>query len=460
MGAILSTQGRVLYPPLVFVSPTMDFTRLRNTLVQARVPLLASLLASDMECYLVGGALRDWQLGRPVSDFDFAVSADPTGLARKFAESVGGHWFMLDAERRQSRVVSRNKDALPFTYDFAPYRAEDLSGDLRLRDFTINALALPIVDGNGLPPLIDPLGGISHLQCGLLRGCSSGVFQDDPLRILKGVRHCTALGFAVDPRTLIWMREATGLLPKVAAERVRAELTGIFASDEVTRGLLLLRELGLLEALFGPCRGPGSFQQGLDALARAAQVVECLGAMDQPQWLNRELEDGLSRRTLLKMAAFLSGYEPSDPRNFFSKWRFSRSTTGLGASLVSLSPHRLEELGRLVSSRRGRALWAASLGTNPCDHLVFLPVIADAPAVLAVERILPILDDVRAVIRDGRIPDLVDGEWVRKEIGLEGEEIGRALSSLRDAEIAGRVRGVEMAKEFLKGAVRREGVRR
>jgi len=205
----------------------MDFSQLRNTLVQARVPLLASLLTPDVECFLVGGALRDWQLGRPVADLDFAVSCDPTELARNFAAAVGGHWFMLDAGRRQSRVVSRKQAAPPFTYDFAPYRADDLAGDLRLRDFTINALALPIVACNGLPPLIDPLGGLSHLQCGLLRACSSGVFQDDPLRILKGVRHCTALGLAVEPRTLNWMRVATGLLPKVAAERVRTELTGI-----------------------------------------------------------------------------------------------------------------------------------------------------------------------------------------------------------------------------------------
>jgi poly(A) polymerase len=434
----------------------MDFSRLRNTLVQARVPLLASLLTPDVECFLVGGALRDWQLGRPVSDLDFAVSCDPTELSRKFAEAVDGHWFMLDAERRQSRVVSRQQDALPFTYDFAPYRADDLAGDLRLRDFTINALALPIAAGNGLPALIDPLGGLTHLQCGLLRGCSSGVFQDDPLRVLKGVRHCTALGLAVEPRTLNWMREATVRLPKVAAERVRTELTGIFAADAASRGLLLLRELDLLEALFGPCRGSGSFQHGLDRLDRAGQVVDCLAAVDRPQWLDKELEAGLCRRTLLKMAAFLSGYEPPDPRGFFARWRFSRNTTSLGASLVALSPHRLEELERLASVRRGRALWAASLGTHPCDHLIFLPVLAEASAGLTVEQILPILDDVRAIICDGRIPDLVDGEWVKGELGLEGEAIGRALNSLRHAEIAGQVRSVEAAKEFLKSTVKRE----
>jgi poly(A) polymerase len=435
----------------------MDFSRLRDILAQAHVPLLASLLTPDVECFLVGGALRDWQLGRPVADLDFAVSCDPTELSRKFAKAVGGHWFMLDAERRQSRVVTKKQDAPPFTYDFAPYRADDLASDLRLRDFTINALALPVVAGNALPPLIDPLGGLIHLQCGLLRGCSSGVFQDDPLRILKGVRHCTALGLAVEPRTLDWMREATVLLPKVAAERVRAELMGIFAADAAPRGLLLLRELDLLEALFGPCRGSDDFQRGLDRLDRAGQVVDCLAAMDRPQWLDRELEAGLCRRTLLKMTAFLNGFEPSDPRVFFARWRFSRHTSSLGASLVALSNQRLEELAGLSPGRRGRALWAASLGAGPCEHLAFLPVLAEGPAALAVEQILPILDDVRAVDDGGRIPDLVDGEWVRGELGLEGEAIGRALSSLRQAEISGQVRSVEAAKEFLKRDWKREG---
>jgi hypothetical protein len=253
------------------------------------------------------------------------------------------------------------------------------------------------------------------------------------------------------------MREATGLLPKVAAERVRAELTGIFCADAAVRGLLLLRELGLLEALFGPCRGSGSFQQGLDRLERAGQVVDCLAAMDRPQWLDRELEAGLSRRTLLKMAAFLFGYKPSEAQGYFAEWRFSRNVTRLGASLIALSPERLEELERLASGRRGRALWAASLGSSPCDHLIFLPVLADRTTTLAVEQILPILDDVRAVICDGRIPDLVDGEWVKKELGLEGEAVGRVLSSLRQAEIAGQVRSVEAAKEFLRSARKREG---
>jgi poly(A) polymerase len=435
----------------------MDFARLWNILMQARVPLLAALLPADVECFLVGGALRDWQLGRPVADLDFAVSCDPTELSRKFAEAVDGHWFMLDTKRRQSRVVSRKQDALSLTYDFAPYRADDLAGDLLLRDFTINALALPIVPGNELLPLIDPLGGLSHLRSGLLRGCSSGVFQADPLRILKGIRHCAALELSVEPRTMNWMRAATELLPGVAAERVRLELTGLFAADAVARGLLLLRELDLLETLFGPCRRSGSFQQGLDRLGRAGLVVDSLAAVDRPQWLDRELEAGLNRRTLLKVAAFLSGYESSDPRDFFARWRCSRNTTSLGTSLVTLSPERFEELTHLGSGRRGRALWAATLGPSPCDHLAYLPVLAEEPAGRAVEKILPILDALRAVMRDGRVPDLVDGDWIREELGLEGGAVGRALNSLRRAEISGQVGTAEAAKEYLKSLTINDG---
>jgi len=435
----------------------MDFNRLRAILLQARIPLLASLLPPEMECFLVGGALRDWQLNRPVSDFDFAVSGDPTELAQSFAAAVGGHWFMLDPERRQSRVVTRQQDAPSFNYDFAPFRADDLIGDLQLRDFTINAVALPVVTGNELPALIDPLGGISHLKSGFLRGCSPGVFQDDPLRILKGVRHSASLGLSVEPRTLIWMREAADLLPRVAAERVRSELSGVFAADDAVRGMLLLRELGLLELLFGPdCRAV-RFEQGLDRLERAGAVVDYLLSVDRPLWLNGNLEEGVSRRALLKMAAFLSGLQLSNAQEFFSAWRFGRNTTRIGASLAGLSPQRFNELTNLACSRRGRALWSADLGPGPCEHLAFLPVLVELPVDLAVGQVLPFLDDVRATLRDGRIPDLVDGDWVRNELGLSGMEIGKVLQSLRIAEIEGRVWIVETAREFLRNGGRLDG---
>ncbi len=429
----------------------MSSADLRKILIKTRViPVLAGLLPPGETIYLVGGALRNWRLGRATADFDFASAFDPTELARRFAAAVGGHWFFLDEERRQSRVAVRSEDAPPVIYDFAPFRAEDLAGDLRLRDFTINAVALPILAGDGPLPLIDPLGGLADLQHGILRGCSAGVFGDDPLRILKGIRHSAALGVVIEPRTLAWMREASALLPGVAAERVRSELAGIFAAGDAVRGVLLLRELGLLDTLFGQPAETGGFQEGVGRLERAMEVIDNLAAMDRPLWLDRELEAGLSRRALLRLAAFLHGYHSADPEGIAEKWRCSRHTASLLRSLVAIPPTRVREAAELAPSRRGRALWAAGLGPGPCEHLAFLPVLSEEPPAKAVERVLPILDDFRAVAREGRVPDLVDGDWIRRELQLEGPAVGRALDGLRQEEIAGRVRTEEEGRGFLR----------
>ncbi|HKK02242.1 MAG TPA: hypothetical protein VJ955_08745, partial [Desulfuromonadales bacterium] len=110
--------------------------RLRHMLEEARIiPELIRLLPADQPCYLVGGALRDWLLGRSAADFDFTTPDDPTPLAKRWADATGGRWFMLDDERAYSRVVLRSATGI-LTYDFAPFRAADLLADLALRDFT------------------------------------------------------------------------------------------------------------------------------------------------------------------------------------------------------------------------------------------------------------------------------------------------------------------------------------
>ena len=81
---------------------------LKKILTEARIiPALSDLLQHGAECWLVGGTLRDWLLGRPVKDFDIATPKDPSDLAMRFAERVGGKWFLMDQQRRQSRVVLR-----------------------------------------------------------------------------------------------------------------------------------------------------------------------------------------------------------------------------------------------------------------------------------------------------------------------------------------------------------------
>lgn len=427
---------------------------LKNILTEARIlPELPALLPPDGECLLVGGALRDWLLEREVTDFDFATPGDPTALAQRFAARTGGKWFILDRERRQSRVVARVQGR-SITYDFAPFRAPDLKADLLLRDFTINAMALPLAVEKVPKRLLDPLGGMRDLENRRLRACSSGVFRDDPLRVLKGVRHCATLGFHFEEETFARMREAAGLLGRVAPERVRDELAAIFAAPAASGNLPLLQSLGLDRELFGPAGAQGSLATGVRLAERTEEVARTLSALDRSGWLAglfaEEIEGGISRLALLKLAAFLRGYDPQTLPDIPAAIRLGRRSTACLLALTGLPRERASEIATLAGGRRGRALWAADLGPDACASLVFLAVLAEGPPAPAAARVLPLLQDVRECVHEGRIPDLVDGRWLREHLGLrEGPGIGRALELLRREEVAGRVQSVEEARKFL-----------
>jgi poly(A) polymerase len=422
---------------------------LRKILTGARLlPDLVELLGPREPCYLVGGALRDWLLGREVTDFDVATPGDPTDLAQRFAGRVGGKWFLMDRQRRQSRVVVKGQGRI---YDFAPFRAPDLEADLRLRDFTVNAMALPLVL-DGAPEPLDPLGGRRDLAQGRLRACAEWVFYDDPLRVLKGVRHCAELGLCLEEETFRRMREAVALLDRVAPERIRAELAAVFAAPLARENLPLLQALGLDRQLFGPPDSEEGFERGVRLAERAEEVTRRLAGADAAvaSFLVEEVEAGLSRTTLLKLAAFLRGYALADPSAFCFALRLSRRAAALLPSIVALEPLPLDRLAPFAATGRGRALWAESLGPGPGEVVIFLAVLAEVEPERAAEAILPLLRDMRETAVEGRIPDLVDGRWLCEELGLcQGPAVGQALARLRAEEVAGRVKNAQEARKFL-----------
>jgi len=143
--------------------------------------------ATGVSVYLVGGAVRDALLGRPTADIDLAVAGDPHGYAEALARTLPGSLFPLDAERRMYRVAARSA---PGYVDIAPLRG-DIQSDALERDFTINALAVPLgqVDADsGQAPVLDPLGGLDDLDRRHIHAVGDGVFADDPVRLLRAVR--------------------------------------------------------------------------------------------------------------------------------------------------------------------------------------------------------------------------------------------------------------------------------
>jgi poly(A) polymerase len=215
--------------------------------------------ARGIAAYLVGGQLRDTLLGRPTADTDVAVAEGAVAHARAIAASSGGAFVALDLDRDVGRVVWP-RSGVPQEYlDVARFTGPDLASDLRGRDFTVNALALPLAVPLLETPaaegdlavlrqaVIDPTGGLADLDARRIRMTCEGALDADPLRLLRAVRLAAELGFEIDAATADAIRARAPTLRLSAGERVREELLRILAAEGSARQVRHMVALGLLE---------------------------------------------------------------------------------------------------------------------------------------------------------------------------------------------------------------------
>ena len=214
--------------------------------------------------YLVGGAVRDLLLGKPVVDVDLAVEGDGSRVARELAARLDGH---ASPHERFSTATVR---AGTLAFDIAATRAEEypepgalpvvrpagLAEDLGRRDFAINAMAAGL-QGDELGHLHDPHGGCTDLDARVVRVLHDRSFIDDPTRLLRAVRYEVRLDFRMDEPTEELAREAArrNALTTVSGPRIRDELLDLLGEAAAPRGVQRLVELGLLDTLGGDLNG-------------------------------------------------------------------------------------------------------------------------------------------------------------------------------------------------------------
>jgi tRNA nucleotidyltransferase (CCA-adding enzyme) len=221
--------------------------------------------AGEADVYLVGGAVRDLLLGRGRADIDLAVIGDAAVLAARLgAETVQNERFAtakVELDGHQVDIASARTETYPEPGALPVVaRAESLEADLSRRDFTINAMAIPL---QGDANLIDPHGGRDDLEAGLLRVLHRRSFVDDPTRALRAARYGARFGFALEPETAGLLAEAD--LSAVSADRREADLLRLAAEPNAARGFELLAEWRLVQPRDG----------GTDL---AARIVDLLAA--------------------------------------------------------------------------------------------------------------------------------------------------------------------------------------
>jgi tRNA nucleotidyltransferase (CCA-adding enzyme) len=220
----------------------------------------AALRKRGYEAYLVGGCVRDLVIGREPKDWDFTTNATPEQIQAAFPDSF--------YENEYGTVGVKTGSAEPklAIVEVTPYRTESgysdkrrpdsvtfgtsLLEDLARRDFTINALALGLSEG-GVPigQLVDPYEGVKDIKDKLIRavGTPSARFNEDALRMLRGIRLVAELEFGIDSATAGAISDNAMHLSHVSRERVRDELVRILNSSQPMNALVLAQQLGLLQ---------------------------------------------------------------------------------------------------------------------------------------------------------------------------------------------------------------------
>lgn len=201
------------------------------------------------ELYLVGGTVRDLLLGRKPGDIDLTVAGQAKQWAEQLRQSTGGACVELGREEETYRVVTPQNIVL----DFSAFRqgATCIEDDLRRRDLTVNALAVPLHAflhdrSLRLLPVLDPTDALTDLRELRIRVASPQSFTDDPLRLLRVFRFAAALGFAVEAETLAQVQQYAPLINNVSKERIAYELDAIMATEQAHAAFLGLRSCKLL----------------------------------------------------------------------------------------------------------------------------------------------------------------------------------------------------------------------
>jgi len=245
--------------------------------------------------YLVGGSVRDTLLGKKPHDYDFCTPHHPDVIeeairtsgkraftvGKKFGTlgcKVGEHFIEITTFRTEIYEETSRKPHVEFI--------DDITHDLSRRDFTINAMAIR-ADGT----LIDPFGGLSDLEQGILRTVNKlyDRYNEDPLRMLRAARFCAELGFAVERETRLQAGKKADKILEVSRERWTVELDKLLVSKQPTRGLHFLAHTRLLAFMLPELGIQVGFNQNspyhqLDLWSHTIRTVELSPADVTVRW--------------------------------------------------------------------------------------------------------------------------------------------------------------------------------
>ncbi|MDJ1371713.1 CCA tRNA nucleotidyltransferase [Gulosibacter molinativorax] len=437
---------------------------------------------------LVGGPVRDAFLGRPVHDLDFATDARPDRILEIVKPIAQAHW---DIGREFGTIGARIDGE---QVEITTYRSDEydghsrkpvvafgdtIEGDLHRRDFTVNALAL------ALPQLelVDPTGGFQDLVDGVLRTPIEPEisFGDDPLRMLRGIRFTSQLGFHLDGASFEAIRELTPRIKDISAERIRDEFVKLMSTDSPRAGIELLVETGLAEIILPELPAlqleRDSAHQHKDVYEHSIQVLENAITLEKEAAKARG-DSAVEADVVLRIAALLHDIGKPRTREFGPNGQVTfHGHDWVGAKMAKkrlttlrFDNDSVKQIARLVELHMrmynyGSAGWTDSavrrFARDAGERLDQLLILIRADITTRnrrkSERLQFGINDLEARLAalreqeelDAMRPDL-DGEQIMRILDLKpGREVGEARKFLLDLRLDEGALGEEEATKRL-----------
>ena len=375
---------------------------------QEALPILEKIKAAGFEAYFVGGSVRDALLNRPIHDVDIASSSYPEETKQIFDRTVDigiehGTVLVLENGGEYEVTTFRTEDIYvdyrrPSSVSFV----RSLEEDLKRRDFTVNAFAL-----NENAEVIDKFDGLRDLENRLLRavGKPEERFNEDALRIMRGLRFAASLDFAIEEQTFQAMTDCAPLLEKISIERSFIEFDKLLMAPH--------------------------WRQGIEALV-ASQAYQYLPDFQETasQWQNflSAYEDGFTFATSEQAwAAVLLALEHGNPRSFLKKWKTSVQFQKTVQALVEIFSFRLMRgVTKQDVYHYGRELLELAEDLRRAQGLA-----------VDFERIQEL--DAALLIHD-KHEIVVNGGMLMQEMGFKpGPDLGRVLKAIENALVDGQL---------------------
>lgn len=469
------------------------------------------LIAAGQPVYLVGGTVRDAVLGRAIHDIDLVVAADAVPLTFRLADALGLPAYILDAERDVGRIIV-SEDSL--TIDIARFRGPSLEEDLYGRDFTINALAMPLA-GESAGVIIDRHNGLDDLQAGRLNIIHPRSIAEDPVRALRAARFAASFGFTLTDGTVTAIMDAGPLLSSSASpERVRDEVTRLLTCGAPHRAVQTLHKLNLLAVTLPDIAALDRVSQSPphheDVLAHTISVLRYQSAVERivdgnagaSLWeaavatllepyrdglrghLDSVVDGGYSGRAMFMWGGLLhdvgkaptQSTDPDGRIRFFQHDEVGAEMAGRILTALSFSNEAVRRIRTIVGghmrplylatekripSRRTtyryfRALHEAGLDVGLltlADHLATHNGTGDDSGWEALLLVVDSLFETYFTRYEETIAPtrLLDGREIMSELGIPpGHEIGRLLRLLEEAQASGDLSTREQAIAFIR----------